>query len=324
MAEADRLAIAAGPFDGMALMRRAGAAVAAVVLERYPAASPVHVLCGPGNNGGDGYVVGAAAAEAGVDVAVWRADAPRAGSDAAMAAAECPVAAAAACRISPRARARSSSMRCSGPACRSRSEDAYAAAIEADRGVGRCGGRGRSAERHFGRERRGARDAPFKAEHDRHLLPQEAGTSALSRARALRRDDRRRHRHCAGCARRRSGRPASRTRRRSGATRFRGRPPTPTNMRAAMSASFPAVRPSTGAARLSAMAAARAGAGAVTAAVAGQCACRQCRASDLDHPAQGRLDGGRAGVPAPSASRRRWSSGRGLARTRRSATSRSS
>ena len=57
MAEADRLTIEAGPFDGMALMRRAGAAVAAVVLERYPAASRVHVLCGPGNNGGDGYVV---------------------------------------------------------------------------------------------------------------------------------------------------------------------------------------------------------------------------------------------------------------------------
>ena len=33
MAEADRLTIEAGPFDGMGLMRRAGAAVAAVVLE---------------------------------------------------------------------------------------------------------------------------------------------------------------------------------------------------------------------------------------------------------------------------------------------------
>ena len=32
MAEADRLTIEAGPFDGMGLMRRAGAAVAAVVL----------------------------------------------------------------------------------------------------------------------------------------------------------------------------------------------------------------------------------------------------------------------------------------------------
>ena len=46
MAEADRLTIEAGPFDGMGLMRRAGSAVAAVVLERYPAASPP-LLPGP-------------------------------------------------------------------------------------------------------------------------------------------------------------------------------------------------------------------------------------------------------------------------------------
>ena len=44
MAEADRLAIAAGPLDGIGLMRRAGEAVAAVVLARYPAATRVHVL----------------------------------------------------------------------------------------------------------------------------------------------------------------------------------------------------------------------------------------------------------------------------------------
>ena len=93
MAEADRLAIKAGPFDGMALMRRAGAAVAAVALERYPAASSVHVLCGPGNNGGDGYVVARLLHETGVAVSVWADDPPRRGSDAALAAAECPVAA---------------------------------------------------------------------------------------------------------------------------------------------------------------------------------------------------------------------------------------
>src|SRR5690606_35843959 len=91
MAEADRLTIEAGPFDGIGLMRRAGAGVAAVVLKRYPAVSPVHVLCGPGNNGGDGYVAAKLLHEAGVEVLVWMLGAPKPGTDAALAAAECPV-----------------------------------------------------------------------------------------------------------------------------------------------------------------------------------------------------------------------------------------
>jgi len=57
MATADRLAAERGPFDGPSLMANAGAAVAAEVLRRYPAATAVQVLCGPGNNGGDGFVV---------------------------------------------------------------------------------------------------------------------------------------------------------------------------------------------------------------------------------------------------------------------------
>ena len=89
MGEADRLAIAAGPPDGYGLMQRAGEAVAAVVLARYAAVSRVHVLCGPGNNGGDGYVVARLLAESGVDVALWVSGEPRAGSDAAIAAAQC-------------------------------------------------------------------------------------------------------------------------------------------------------------------------------------------------------------------------------------------
>ncbi|PDQ18738.1 bifunctional ADP-dependent NAD(P)H-hydrate dehydratase/NAD(P)H-hydrate epimerase [Mesorhizobium sanjuanii] len=91
MAEADRLAIAAGPLDGFGLMRCAGEAVAAVVLARYPQASRVHVLCGPGNNGGDGYVVAGILRDSAVDVLVWASGPPRAGSDAALAASQCPV-----------------------------------------------------------------------------------------------------------------------------------------------------------------------------------------------------------------------------------------
>jgi ADP-dependent NAD(P)H-hydrate dehydratase / NAD(P)H-hydrate epimerase len=54
MGEADRLTIAEG-FSGTALMENAGRAVADAVSRRWPQQKAL-VLCGPGNNGGDGFV----------------------------------------------------------------------------------------------------------------------------------------------------------------------------------------------------------------------------------------------------------------------------
>jgi len=54
MTAADRAAISAGT-PGVELMERAGQAVADAVIQRFRP-RPTLVLCGPGNNGGDGYV----------------------------------------------------------------------------------------------------------------------------------------------------------------------------------------------------------------------------------------------------------------------------
>jgi hydroxyethylthiazole kinase-like uncharacterized protein yjeF len=55
MGACDRAAIAKG-VPGAALMERAGGVVADEICKRF-APRPVRVLCGPGDNGGDGYVV---------------------------------------------------------------------------------------------------------------------------------------------------------------------------------------------------------------------------------------------------------------------------
>jgi hydroxyethylthiazole kinase-like uncharacterized protein yjeF len=81
MAEADRLTIAAGT-PGHVLMERAGIAVADAVARTAAHGSRVTVLCGPGNNGGDGYVAARVLRRRGFRVTVAADTPPRAGSDA--------------------------------------------------------------------------------------------------------------------------------------------------------------------------------------------------------------------------------------------------
>jgi len=68
MAECDRLTIAAGT-PGIALMEKAGRAVADAVA-RHPLGTRVVVVAGPGNNGGDGFIAARVLAERGYPVRV--------------------------------------------------------------------------------------------------------------------------------------------------------------------------------------------------------------------------------------------------------------
>ena len=173
-------------------MRNAGTAVAREAMRRWSARSAA-VLCGPGNNGGDGFVAASALAASGWTVRVASlAPRERLRGDAAYHAARWTGAGRAA--RSARARRRRTRRRCAvrvriePPARRRRRADA--------RGGGRArlaGDRGRRAERPQGRHRRIARRARRRLHRDVH--PQEAGTRLAAGPRSVRRHRGRRHRH---------------------------------------------------------------------------------------------------------------------------------
>ena len=85
MGSVDRAAIASG-IDGYGLMEVAGAALSACALKYHPHATRADILCGPGNNGGDGYVAARHLRAAGMPVSVYSLiDPARLSGDAAMA-----------------------------------------------------------------------------------------------------------------------------------------------------------------------------------------------------------------------------------------------
>lgn len=68
--ELDRMAIEEHRIPGAKLMQRAGAAAFDLLRTRWPRARRIAVLCGTGNNGGDGYVMARLARAAGLTVNV--------------------------------------------------------------------------------------------------------------------------------------------------------------------------------------------------------------------------------------------------------------
>ncbi len=72
----DRAAIGEGGISGYALMTRAAQAALQETRRKFPQAKRWQVVCGPGNNGGDGYVLARLAGQQGLQVSVVAAESP--------------------------------------------------------------------------------------------------------------------------------------------------------------------------------------------------------------------------------------------------------
>src|SRR5436190_24253618 len=70
MREIDRVTTEKFGVPSLTLMENAGAAVAELALSTYPSAKSFGVVCGKGNNGGDGFVVARKLHEAGKELRV--------------------------------------------------------------------------------------------------------------------------------------------------------------------------------------------------------------------------------------------------------------
>lgn len=70
--ELDRIAIEEHGIPAGHLMQRAGRAALAALLARWPAPPAIHIFCGTGNNGGDGFVVAQLAHERGIPTFAWQ------------------------------------------------------------------------------------------------------------------------------------------------------------------------------------------------------------------------------------------------------------
>ena len=87
MGDADHLAATLNREDSFKLMERAGQAIADIVLNDYRQCRKIAVLCGPGNNGGDGYMAAHILKSHGFEPTIFALGTPRARSDAEKAAA---------------------------------------------------------------------------------------------------------------------------------------------------------------------------------------------------------------------------------------------